>query len=426
MQQTLFLIPTSWFDGPLLIGWLVIGAIFMAVIAVKHGLGKDLLGFLPMYGIIAALIWFVLPQLQVEGLDPTSPEGPMIKQGLAIRGYGFCLLLAMSSAVGIIYLRCRQTGFDFDKTLSLTFWMIVCGIIGARIFYVVQKWDDFDAQTPQDLVATLLDMTKGGLVVYGSLIGGMLAAIIYLKVTKLPWRKAIDVIAPAMVLGLAIGRLGCLMNGCCYGGICESQIGLPFPAGSPPYVHQLQEGRLLGITPTIDEDEDYKIKVDSIASGSLAEQYGISVGDRIMVRAPDSLYLRAVLHDKLDVDSDVMVYRANGSDITIPVSKLPTDSIKVHPTQIYSSISAFLLTAFLWFYFPFRRFDGEVFAIMIIVYPVIRFTLEAIRVDEGGQLNTGLTISQIVSIVLILIGFAFWAWLRVNSDKPEPELAAGH
>ena len=421
MQQTLFLIPSSWFDGPLLIGWLVLGAIFMAVIASKYGLGKDLLGFLPMYGIIAALIWFVLPQLQVEGLDPASPNGPMIEQGLAVRGYGFCLLLAMSSAVGIIYLRCRQTGFDFDKSLSLTFWMIVCGIVGARVFYVVQKWDEFNADTPQKLVTTLLDMTKGGLVVYGSLIGGMLAAIVFFRITKLPWRKAIDVIAPAMVLGLAIGRLGCLMNGCCYGGVCESQIGLPFPAGSPPYVHQLQEGRLLGITGTIDKEHDYPIVVDSVAPNSLAEQYGISIEDRVFVRVPDGLYLRAVHHDHLEVDTNVTVFREKGSDVEIPVSKLPSKSIKVHPTQIYSSVSAFLLAAFLWFYFPRRRFDGEVFAIMIIIYPIVRFTLEAIRVDEGSQLNTGLTISQIVSIILILIGFGFWTWLRSTSDKPVPE-----
>lgn len=422
MQQTLFLIPTSWFNGPLLIGWLVLGAIIMAVMAAKYGLGKDLLGFLPMYGIVAALIWFVLPQLQIEGLDPASPGGPMIKQGLAIRGYGFCLLLAMSSAVGIIYIRCRQTGFDFDKTLSLTFWMIVCGIIGARVFYVVQKWDEFNADTPQKLVMTLLDMTKGGLVVYGSLIGGMLAAIVFFRVTKLPWRKAIDVVAPAMVLGLAIGRLGCLMNGCCYGGICDSQIGLSFPAGSPPYVHQLQEGRLLGVTASIDDKNDYPIKVETVAPDSLAEQYGIAVKDRIFVAAPDSLQLRAVHHDGLELDPVVRVYREGSVDefAKIPVSDLPSQSLKVHPTQIYSSISAFLLAAFLWFYYPRRSFDGEVFALLIIIYPVVRFILEAIRVDEGGQLNTGLTISQIVSIILIVIGLGFWTLLRIRSEKPEP------
>ena len=424
MQQTLFLIPPSWFNGPLLIGWLVMGLIIMAVIASKYGFGKDLFGFLPMYGIVAAVIWFVLPSLQIEGLDPANPNGAMVSQGLAIRGYGFCLLLAMSSAVGLIYLRCRQINFDFDKCLSLTFWMIVCGIIGARVFYIVQKWEQFQADTAQELVGKLLDMTRGGLVVYGSLIGGMLAAIVFFRITKLPWRKAIDVIAPAMVLGLAIGRVGCLMNGCCYGGMCDSQLGMQFPAGSPPYVHQIYEGHLLGIKGTVDEERHYSLQVDSVEEGSLAEKYEITAGDRVSIQSPDSLYLKGVHQDGLDIDKKLIVSKEQGMfPIEIPIAELPPKSIKVHPTQLYSSVSAFLLCGFLWFYYPRRRFDGEVFAIMIIIYPVIRFILEAIRVDEGGQLNTGLTISQIVSIVLILIGFGVWAWLRVTSEKPEPVVA---
>jgi len=56
---------------------------------------------------------------------------------------------------------------------------------------------------------------------------------------------------------------------------------------------------------------------------------------------------------------------------------------------------------------------------MIIIYPVIRFMLEAVRVDEGGQLNTGLTISQIVSMLLILVGFGLWLFLRSTSEKPQ-------
>lgn len=95
MQQTLFLIPPSWFNGPLLIGWLVIGLIIMAVIASKYGFGKDLFGFLPMYGIVAAVIWFVLPSLQIEGLDPANPNGAMV-----VRAWRFA---AMGS---VCYWRC--------------------------------------------------------------------------------------------------------------------------------------------------------------------------------------------------------------------------------------------------------------------------------------------------------------------------------
>lgn len=437
MNPTLFLIPSSWFEGPLLYGWLVIGLIIMAVMYVRQGSTKDVIGFLPMYLIIAAVIYYLLPRIQVPGINPEDPSGALINVGLAIRGWGFCLLLAMSCAVGLIYLRCRQTGFDFDKILSLTFWMIVVGIVGARLFYIIQKWDQFAADSAGDLLAKLVDATKGGMVVYGSLIGGLVAAGIYFWMTKLDWRKSMDIVAPAMVLGLAIGRVGCLMNGCCFGGVCDNQLGLEFPAGSPPYLHQLYNGQLIGLETGPNPDSSfYPLKVESVGEESIAAQKGIQVGDRVAFAAPDSEYFRAVHGKQLEfpewahavqvgVQRDlkeidqVDLEKTTTFEIGIPLEQLPSGSLKIHPTQIYSAIAAALLTAFLWFYFPYRKFDGEVFALLIIIYPIARFLLEAIRSDEAGQLNTDFTISQIVSMIAIVGGFAVWAWCRMNS-KPSP------
>lgn len=426
MQQTLFLIPSSWFDGPLFYAWLIIGLLILGYLYWKHGTGKETVGFLPMYVIIAAVIYFVLPRLQITGLNPEDPSGPMINAGLAIRGWGFCLLLAMFSSVGLVYLRCRQIGFDFDQVLSLVFWMIICGILGARLFYIIQKWDEFAANDINELFAKLADVTKGGVVVYGSLIGGMIAATTFLRFSNLDWRKTLDVIAPAMVLGLAIGRIGCLMNGCCYGGVCDSQMGVQFPAGSPPYVHQLYEGKLIGIQGTHNPETEYPILVESVTTGSLAERRGIQAGDQIDIGYPDSEYFRGIHQGKLkDFVSYISIAKqptdtdAPPADpIYISISDLPSRSLKVHPTQVYSSVNAFLLCGLLWFYFPFRRFDGEVFSLLIIIYPVARFLLEAIRVDEGGQLNTDLTISQWVSLGLVLAGFSLWAWCRSYPGEP--------
>jgi len=93
--------------------------------------------------------------------------------------------------------------------------MMVAGIAGARLFYVIQKRDEFfNGAPPLEMILSMVNMTKGGLVVYGSLIGGSLAALIFLKLNKLPILKIADLMAPGMVLGLAIGRLGCLMEWC--------------------------------------------------------------------------------------------------------------------------------------------------------------------------------------------------------------------
>jgi len=159
------------------------------------------------------------------------------------------LLLGIVSGVGITLMRCGRIGVSADDIIGLGFWMMVAGIAGARLFYVIQKRDEFfDGSPPLEMILSMVNMTKGGLVVYGSLIGGSLAALIFLKLNKLPILKIADLMAPGMVLGLAIGRLGCLMNGCCYGGVCEAPLpSVAFPPGSAPYMQQLSQGDLLGI-----------------------------------------------------------------------------------------------------------------------------------------------------------------------------------
>ncbi len=422
------MIPSSWFDGPLLYGWLIIGLLIMAILYWRQG-SKEVVGFLPMYVLFAALIYFLLPRIQVSGINPEDPSGALINVGLAIRGWGFCLLLAMASAVALSYVRCKQLAFDFDQILSLAFWMIVSGIFGARLFYIIQKWDQFAAANLSDLIAKLADATKGGMVAYGSLIGGIVGAAIYFWISKKDWRKQMDIVAPAMILGLAIGRVGCLMNGCCYGGVCELPIGIEFPAGSPPYFHQLYHGQLIGIEGTIDEedvDQEYPLLVQSVAPNSIAnkikdedkDESKVEAGDRISIRGiPDPLYFRGAHGQDLDIDKSISINFANKKQISISIKDLPASSLKVHPVQIYSAINAALLAALLWFYFPFRNFDGEVFAILLIIYPVARYLLETIRVDEGGQLNTKITISQWVSMAVIVAGFSLWIWARKN-DGP--------
>ena len=430
MKPTLFMIPSSWFDGPLLYGWLVIGLVIMAYLYFRKGDTKEIFDFLPMYAIIAAVVYFLLPRIQVEGINPENPSGELINVGLAIRGWGLCLLSAMGCAVGLIYVRCRQIGFNFDKILSLTFWMIVSGILGARLFYIIQKWEQFSSNSIGDLFTKLVDATKGGMVVYGSLIGGMIGAGVFFWISRIDWRKSMDVVAPAMVLGLAIGRIGCLMNGCCFGGVCDTEPGIQFPAGSPPYLHQLFSGELIGLSTEADsEDPSYPLKVLEVVDDSIADKEGVVVGDQIGLWGPAPEYFRAVHQQKFQLDQrynfEINIKRVDEKNKAakrpsgIPIQDLPSHSLKIHPTQIYSAIAAVLLMAFLWFYYPYRKFDGEVFALLIIIYPIARFLLEIIRADEAGQLNTKLTISQIVSMISIAVGFAVWAWCRNYIDKPQ-------
>ncbi len=106
------------------------------------------------------------------------------------------------------------------------------------------------------------------------------------------------------------------------------------------------------------------------------------------------------------------------ADFRIAVPPLPDRSLPTHPTQVYSTINAFLLCLLTLAVFPFRRRDGEVFLFLIAMYAVTRFLLEVIRTDELGVWSTGMTISQNVSVAM-LIGVAVavaWMWKQPKAS----------
>jgi phosphatidylglycerol:prolipoprotein diacylglycerol transferase len=429
MNQTLIFIPHWVFEGPLLAAWLIIGVAVLGFLWMKHGSGQETWSFVPVFAAVALMIHFVLPVLEISGINPEDPTGPAITIGLAIRGYGIFLVCAIVSGFALAIFRAPCIGLTSDQVISLGFWMILVGIAGARVFYVIQKSDVFLANGASfgQLMLAVVDMTKGGLVVYGSLIGGMIAGVAYLKFNKLPLAKTADLIAPGMALGLAIGRLGCLMNGCCYGGICEAPLpSVTFPPGSPPYMAQLNNGALIGIkaTENLDSNSGFRWVAESIEAGSPAAEQGLQVGDEFSINAPDERYIRFEKQDGSESIALLISLESNRNDgvgvpsITVPVADLPARSRAVYPTQIYSAINAFLLCLVLWFYWTIRKYDGEVFALMLILYSVGRFLMELIRIDEKGQLGTGLTISQLISVAMIILGVSLLAYARRPSAKP--------
>ena len=107
------------------------------------------------------------------------------------------------------------------------------------------------------------------------------------------------------------------------------------------------------------------------------------------------------VRDLLGRSAEVIALTTNQGDFSWSIGVLPARSLPVHPTQIYSSLNAALLCLATYAYFPWRRRDGEVFALLMGLYAVSRFLLEMIRTDEVKNFaGTGLTISQNVSIVV--------------------------
>ena len=136
--------------------------------------------------------------------------------------------------------------------MPIEFWQnalliaLVTGVLGSRLSHVLENLDLYTDPTRgawANLVAAA-DITSGGLTFYGGLILAAVCLIGYALFKKVPLRNAMDAGAPAIIVGLAFGRIGCFLHGCCEGQICHLPWAVRFPYGSLPYAEQAAAGRL--------------------------------------------------------------------------------------------------------------------------------------------------------------------------------------
>ncbi|MDI6736390.1 MAG: prolipoprotein diacylglyceryl transferase [bacterium] len=127
--------------------------------------------------------------------------------------YSYGVMLALAFSVGIYLARDRaiKVGIDSKVIMDLSVYILLSSIVGARLLYVLTNPDEY---REQPLTAIF---SRYGFVFYGGLILAIIVGFWYLKRKKLPLWQIADVIAPSIPIGQAIGRIGCLLNGCCYG-----------------------------------------------------------------------------------------------------------------------------------------------------------------------------------------------------------------
>jgi len=140
------------------------------------------------------------------------------------------IALAFLAGLWTATCRARREKIAGEKIADIVFWLMFGAILGARAVYVTTYWKDEFAHQP---LPEIFMIQHGGLVYYGGLIGATIAGMIYIRWKKLPlWRTA-DVLAPSIALGNVFGRIGCLLNGCCYGRACDLPWAISFPADNP-------------------------------------------------------------------------------------------------------------------------------------------------------------------------------------------------
>lgn len=131
--------------------------------------------------------------------------------------------------------RAEAIGLPSDKLMDMSIVMFITGIAGARLVYMIQYSDQFPDKSPIGLVTSFFQLNKGGIVLYGSIVGGFLGFLAFYRLILRPlnisgWQVA-DVVAPLLALGIAMGRIGCLLNGCCWGqAVCEECQPVPISA----------------------------------------------------------------------------------------------------------------------------------------------------------------------------------------------------
>ncbi len=395
-------------------------------------------------------------------------------EGLPIRGYGVMMLAAVLAAIALAVGRARRRGWDVDMIYSLAFWVFVPGIVGARAFYVIEYWSrDFAPAFDAGIAAgigSLLNVTRGGLVVFGSLIGAVIGLVLFALVRRLPLPALCDLVVPSFALGQALGRIGCLLNGCCFGGECDLPWAVTFPFDSPPYLAQLDRGLQFGLLlgsegpscatgggcgcarpaptdppeagdrssrgqgavrrPGTDADqgsaaaahraagaervEEGGLTVQWIDADSPLARQGIAVGDRLQAINGQPL-------PTMDAAADVFRFAAvnprplefafaGKPPAAVEPAPFPERSRPVHPAQLYSAIDALLLCLLLLAVEPYLKYDGQLFALGLGLHAVSRFLLEIIRIDESAVFGTGLSISQNISLGMLAVALVLGVW----------------
>lgn len=271
-----------------------------------------------------------------------------------IFGFGAMLFLGFVTGAWTAGRRAASIGYPPEMIWDIGIWLFIAGVVGCRIFYCIQYgsrmfYNDVGGhrvlKSLPELILAAVNLPDGGLVYYGGIPAGLLAAVWICRQRNINLLALGDVIIPSLFLGMAFGRIGCFLNGCCYGDRCDLPWGVQFPMGS----------------------------------------------------VPD---MALVLRGYVGADQDL--------------------TIRLHPTQLYSSLDGLFLFLLTHAYFPFRPRNGAVIALGALTYPITRFAIESLRADEVGQFHTALTISQWISILTFLVGVGFTIWLSRRPKLAPP------
>jgi len=293
---------------------------------------------------------------------------------MTIKSYGTMMVVGFMVAVVVMRRLSLRDGLDPLLITNASLYSLIAGVVGARIFFVVHYYDRF-----RDNPLDVLKIWQGGLELLSGVVLALFVIGFYLRRNKMPVRRCLDVMAVGLMIALAFGRIGCLLNGCCFGQPTTLPWAIRFPYGSYAYTSQINPNAERGRT-------ESHLRIPH-------HEYCVLDEGRWYPRALDSL----TTQQQLDVTEGK--YRC----------------LSVHPSQVYSSLTSLLLSGVLYLFWsraqrrratdaPARLVrPGQTFGLMLALYGIVRFLLELSRDDNPYEYGH-LTISQIMGVGLLVVG----------------------
>lgn len=163
--------------------------------------------------------WFVNLGIKIN----TLPRVAIDIFGFEIYWYAIMITIGIGAGILYAYYEAKRTGQDPETYIDFFFYAFISAIVGARLYYVIFAWDIY-----KDDLISIFNTRGGGLAIYGGVIGGVLAALIYTKIKKLNFFQLADTAAPALIIGQVIGRWGNFFNREAFGTFTDSLFALRY------------------------------------------------------------------------------------------------------------------------------------------------------------------------------------------------------
>jgi phosphatidylglycerol:prolipoprotein diacylglycerol transferase len=289
-----------------------------------------------------------------------------------VYGYGAMLVIGFLCAAQLARFLARRCRLDGDVFVNAGLLALVSGVVGARLSHILESLGDphnhefaRNNLTAWENVTAMLNVSSGGLTFYGGFLLATPVLIFYAIKKRVPLLLGMDIIAPALMIGLAFGRIGCFLNGCCYGEECSLPWATAFPYGSNAFVEQY-EGREIEVDPRLTD------AVHPLANGL------------------PRLLTKEEIRGNRDLEALAASARAK----------------PVHPTELYSAFNSFLVAGILLAYFSMGPAAGRVFGLMLILEGASRYVMEMIRVEPAVVWK--MSFSMVLSAIFVVLGIVMW------------------